>query len=141
MLTSVVLLAVAFAAGFRPDASPVEWLAATGLLLALVTALVWLAVALGVVSRDPESASNLPTPIIVLPYLGSGLVPTDGMPAGVRQFAEYQPFSPVADTLRGLLMGTPIGDRWIVALAWCAVIAIAGYLWATRAFRRGLARA
>jgi ABC-2 type transport system permease protein len=43
-------------------------------------AVIWLAVALGLVSKNVESASNLPMPLILLPFLGSGFVPTDTMP-------------------------------------------------------------
>jgi len=73
-------------------------------------ALTWLSVALGMVTKSVESASNLPMPLILLPFLGSGFVPTDSMPAGVRWFAEYQPFTPIIETIRALLMGTPIGN-------------------------------
>jgi ABC-2 type transport system permease protein len=58
------------------------------------------------------------------------------MPAGVRWFAEYQPFTPVTETLRGLLLGTPIGNSGIIAVAWCAGIALLGYLWARRLYIR-----
>ena len=58
------------------------------------------------------------------------------MPAGLRWFAEYQPFTPVTETLRGLLLGGPIGDDAIIAIAWCAGIALLAYLWAKKLFRR-----
>ena len=89
---------------------PAAWLAAAGVLAMLAFALIWLTVALGLVSKTVESASNLPMPLVLLPFLGSGFVPTDSMPTGLRWFAEYQPFTPVIETLRGLLMGTPIGN-------------------------------
>jgi len=75
-------------------------------------------------------------PLLLLPFLGSGFVPTDSMPTGMRWFAEYQPFTPIMETLRGLLMGTPIGSSAVLAVAWCAGIALAGYLWAKRLFNR-----
>ncbi|GHJ14706.1 MULTISPECIES: ABC transporter permease [unclassified Micromonospora] len=131
-----VVIGVALLVGFRPTAGPVGWLGAVGLLAAVTFALVWLAVALGQVSESVETASNLPMPLILLPFLGSGFVPTDSMPAGLRWFAEYQPFTPIIESLRGLLMGTPIGaDGWI-ALGWCAVVALGGYLWSRRLFNR-----
>ena len=85
----------------------------------LTFALTWLSVALGMVSKSVETASNLPMPLLLLPFLGSGFVPTDSMPAGMRWFAENQPFTPIMETLRGLLMGTPIGNSGVVAVAWC----------------------
>ncbi|MFE3099979.1 ABC transporter permease [Nocardia tengchongensis] len=132
----VVMTLAALAIGFRPHANPLEWLAAFGLLGLMVFAVNWLGAGFGLVAQTPESASNLPMPIMLLPFLGSGLVPTDTMPAGVKQFAEYQPFTPITETLRGLLMGGPIGHNGILAIGWCVVITVAGYFWATTTFRR-----
>jgi ABC-2 type transport system permease protein len=114
----------------------VEWLLAVGMLGALAFALIWLSVAFGLVADSVETASNLPMFLTILPFLGSGFVPTDSMPAGVRWFAEYQPFTPVIETIRGLLLGTGIGGSAVVALGWCAAIALLAYLWAKRLFRR-----
>ncbi|MGW9194104.1 ABC transporter permease [Micromonospora chersina] len=132
----VVVIGVALLVGFRPTAGPAAWLATAGFLVAVTFALVWLSVALGQVSRSVETASNLPMPLVLLPFLGSGFVPTDSMPAGLRWFAEYQPFTPIIETLRGLLMDEPIGDNAWIALGWCAVIALGGYLWSKRLFNR-----
>ncbi|MFB9833796.1 ABC transporter permease [Actinoallomurus acaciae] len=140
LLSMALVVAVALAIGFRPTADLVEWLAAVGLLTLLVLALTWLSVGLGLFSKTPESASNAPMPLMLLPFLGSGFVPTDSMPAGLRWFAEYQPFTPVIDTLRGLLMGGPIGDSGVIAIAWCVGIATAGYLWSKRLFDRDPSR-
>ena len=74
--------------------------------------------------------------LMLLPFLSSGFVPTATMPAGLRQFAEYQPFTPVADTVRGLLTGAAIGDHAIAAIAWSIGIAVVAYLWATRLYNR-----
>jgi ABC-2 type transport system permease protein len=140
MLSIAVVIGVALLVGFRPSAGPGEWLATAGFIAAVTFALVWLSVALGQVSKSVETASNLPMPLILLPFLGSGFVPTDSMPAGLRWFAEYQPFTPIIETLRGLLMGTPIGNNAVIALAWCAGIALAGYLWSKKLYNRDPAR-
>jgi ABC-2 type transport system permease protein len=136
MLTLAIVIGVALAVGFRPVAGLDAWLATAGFLIVVAFALVWLAVALGQVSKSVETASNLPMPLVLLPFLGSGFVPTDSMPAGLRWFAEYQPFTPIIETLRGLLMDEPIGDNAWLALGWCAVIALGGYLWSKRLFNR-----
>ncbi|MFI6871251.1 ABC transporter permease [Nocardia sp. NPDC050406] len=137
MLGVSVMTLVAVLIGFRShDATVLEWLAAFGLIGVTVLALNWLGAAFGLVAQNPESASNLPMPIIMLPFLGSGLVPTDTMPTGVKQFAEYQPFSPIAETIRGLLMGTEIGNNGWLALGWILVIGLGGYLWAATTFKR-----
>jgi len=135
-----LVLAVSVAIGFRPNASALDWLLAAGLLAFVTLALTWLSVGLGLVAKSVESASNLPMFLMLLPFLGSGFVPTDSMPAGLRWFAENQPFTPIMETLRGLLLGTAIGDSGVLAVAWCAGIGLAGYLWAKRLFNRDPSR-
>ena len=136
MVALAIVLGVALALGFGPTADPLEWLAAIGLLALITFALIWVAVALGLVTKSVETASNLPMPLFLLPFLGSGFVPTETMPAGMRWFAEHQPFTPMMETVRGLLMGTAIGSSGIVAVAWCAVIGMGGYLWARDLYNR-----
>jgi ABC-2 type transport system permease protein len=136
MVSIVLVIGVALVMGFRPTANVVEWVAVFGLLAVLTLAITWPSAAAGLVARGPESASNMPIPFVILPLLGSGFVPTDSMPAGLRWFAEHQPFTPVTETLRGLLLGTPTGNDAVVTLAWCASLGLAGYLWARTAFNR-----
>ncbi|MBF6176212.1 ABC transporter permease [Nocardia blacklockiae] len=136
LLGVTLMVGIALLLGFRPNADAIEWVAALGLLVLVLFAFNWLGAGFGLSAATPEGASNTPTPVIYLPMLGSGLVPTDTMPTGVRQFAEYQPFTPITETLRGLLMGTEIGNNGLIALAWCVAIAAIGYLWARTTFRR-----
>ena len=136
MASMVVVIGVALLVGFRPNANVAEWLAAAGLLTMVSLALIWLSVALGLKAKSVETASNTPMFLVLLPFLGSGFVPTESMPAGLRWFAENQPFTPIIETVRGLLMGTPIGNNGVIAVAWCIGIALAAYLWATKLFSR-----
>jgi ABC-2 type transport system permease protein len=131
-----LVIAVALAIGFRPTTGPLAWLAAIGVLVMITFALTWLSVALGLAARSVESASNTPMFLLLLPFLGSGFVPTASMPTGLRWFAEYQPFTPFTETLRGLLLGTPAGRDAAVTTAWCAGIAVISYLWARRLYDR-----
>ena len=135
-----IVLGVAIALGFRPTAGPADWLAAIGVLRCSRFALIWLATALGLAAKSVETASNTPMFLTLLPFLGSGFVPTATMPAGLRQFAAYQPFTPVTETLRGLLTGTPIGGNAIAAIAWSVGIAVASYLWARHLYDHRHAR-
>ena len=136
----VIVIAVALLIGFRPNAGLVDWLGVIGILALFTLALIWLSVALGLVSKSVETASNLPMFLTLLPFLSSGFVPTDSMPAGMRWFAEYQPFTAVIETLRSLLLGTPIGNHGITAVIWCVAIALGGYVWAKRLFNRDPSR-
>jgi ABC-2 type transport system permease protein len=118
LVSILVVLGVAVVVGFRPTADAASWLAAIGVLVLFALALIWLATALGLAAKSVETASNTPMFLTLLPFLGSGFVPTASMPAGLRQFATYQPFTPVTETLRGLLTGTHIGGNAIGAIAW-----------------------
>jgi ABC-2 type transport system permease protein len=132
----VVVIAVALLIGFSPTADVGEWVAAAGMLLLLTIALTWMAVAMGLAAKSVETASNTPMIFILLPFFGSGFVPADSMPAWLRWFAEYQPFTPVIETTRGLLLGTGIGNTWMLAVGWCVVLAVLGYTWSKSLFRK-----
>lgn len=133
---SVVLVgAVAVAIGFRStDATVLEWLAAFGLLVLFALALTWIAVGMGLVSPNAEAAGNNAMPLIFLPLISSTFVPVDAMPGWFQPIAEYQPFTPAIETLRGLLLGTGIGDNGWLAVVWCLGLAVLGYFWSTSKF-------
>ncbi|TQM83024.1 ABC-2 type transport system permease protein [Saccharothrix saharensis] len=135
-LSTTVVVGAAVAMGFRPSATPLEWLAAAGLLLLYVLALSWLAAGLGAVAKSVESASAMSFLMLFLPYLSSAFVPTDTMPAFLRGVSEHQPITPIIETVRGLLTGTPIGDRGGIALAWSAGLLLASFTLATALYRR-----
>jgi ABC-2 type transport system permease protein len=137
LVAIAAIIGVAFGLGFRPAASLLDWLGAVGLIVLVGFAASWLTVALGLFAKTPESAGMAVVPLILLPFLSSAIVPVDKMGDGVRQFAEYQPFTPINETLRGLLTSAPTsaGDA-IAAVAWCAGIALAGYLWSLSTFKK-----
>jgi len=136
LASMVVVFGIAFAVGFRSNATVMDWIATAGLLAFITFTLAWLGLAFGLAAKTVASASNGPFPLILLPLVGSGIVPTSTMPAGLRYFAEYQPFSPMINTLRGLLLGTPIGWSWLIALAWCAGLGLLGVVWSISVFNR-----
>jgi ABC-2 type transport system permease protein len=132
----VVVVGVALLLGFRPTAGPFDWLAALAMLAIFAFALTWLTVALGLASDSVETASNTPLFLVLMPFLGSGFVPTESMPIGLRWFADYQPFTPVIESVRGLLTGSPAGNDVLLALGWSVVIALGSYLWAKTLYNR-----
>lgn len=136
LIAVVLVLGVGLLIGFRPTAGVVEWLAAAGLMVLVAYAISWLAVAMGIQAKSVETASNLPLLLVVLPMLGSGFVPTASMPAWMQGFAQYQPFTPIIETIRGLLLGTPLGWNLVFAIVWCLVIAAAGYIWSMAIYER-----
>jgi ABC-2 type transport system permease protein len=136
LLTIGVLLGVAVGIGFRPHADALKWLGAIGIAALVAWAMTWLAMAMGLAAKAPEGASNLPLVVVLLPFLSSAFVPATSMSPGLRQFAEYQPFTPITQTMRGLLLGTHIGTEWIQAVAWCVGLTVVGYVLSRRLFDR-----
>ena len=140
LVALVLVVGVALLIGFRPSTGPLEWVAAAGVLGLTALALTWVSVALGLVSSSVETASNLPMPLMLLPFFGSGFVPTASMPEPLRFFADNQPFTPIIETLRRLLLGGEMGSQGIIAVAWCVAITVVGYLWARKLYDRDPAR-
>lgn len=129
-----LVLGLAVALGYSPEATAVDWLAVAALLTLISVAIVWIGVAMALVSKTVEGASNLPMPLMLLPFLGSGFVPTDTMPTAVRWFAEHQPFTPMMEAVRALLAGQPIGNAGTAAVAWALGLTMIGYLAARRLY-------
>jgi ABC-2 type transport system permease protein len=136
LLSMALVFGVAIAMGLSLPGNPLRWLAIVGFLTFVSLAFTWLGLAFGLAAKTVASASNGPFPLLVLPLVGNGIVPTQTMSTGVRYFAEYQPFSPMITTLRGLLLGTPMGDAAYAGLAWVTGIGILGFLWSMKAFKR-----
>jgi ABC-2 type transport system permease protein len=138
--STALVVGVAYLTGFRPTAGPLEWLATAGVLLLWVLAMSWLSVCLGLLAGGPEAASGFTFLVLFLPYLSSAFVPTDTMPAALRAIADHQPITPIIETVRGLLVGTPVGSSGWLALAWCGGLLLVSYAAASALFRRQAGR-
>ena len=136
MISIVLVVAVAFLLGFRTSAGIGAWLAAFGLVALLTFAITWMGVAFGLVGKTPAGANSMALMFQLLAFTSSAFVKPSSMSGAVRAFAEYQPFTPVIDTLRGLLLGTPIGNRAILAVGWCVALTLLGYFWSRAVYDR-----
>ena len=136
LLAIAAVIGVAFLLGFSPAAGLLDWLGVAGMVLLLAVAAGWLTVALGLFAKSPETAGLASVPLVMLPFFSSAIVPADKMGPGLRQFAEYQPFTSIIETIRGLLAGAPSAGDAITAVAWCVGIAIVGFLWARSTFTK-----
>ena len=134
--STLLVIGVAVALGFRPVGDVLDWLAVAGILLAFVVAVSWMAAAIGLLAGSPESANGFTFLVMFLPYASSAFVPVDTMPSWLQGFAAHQPVTPVTETLRGLLLGTPVGDAPWTALAWCAGILVVSAAVAATLFSR-----
>ncbi|HKO26519.1 MAG TPA: ABC transporter permease [Solirubrobacteraceae bacterium] len=137
LASAVLVLAIALLLGFHPHAGALRWLGAAGMLLAFIFAISWLSAAFGLLARSAEAAGGFTFLIMFLPYASSAFVPVHTMPGWLRGFAAHQPITPITESLRGLLLGTPVGANAWIGLAWCAgilaaSIAASGVLFARR---------
>ncbi|WP_338896647.1 ABC transporter permease [Streptomyces sp. TG1A-60] len=122
LVATTLVLCLALAIGFRPVATLSGWLAATAVLLIYILALSWFSAAIGLFVKSSEAAGGFTFLVSFLPYPSSAFVRTDTMPGWLQGFAAHQPVTQVIETLRGLLLGQPVGTTPWVALAWCAGI-------------------
>jgi ABC-2 type transport system permease protein len=136
LIAVALVFAVALLIGYRPNAGPVELLAAMGVIAIGALAVTCLSVVMGLVANSVESASNMPVLLLLLPLIGSGFVPTESMPGPLQVFADNQPFTPIVDTVRGLMTGTDFGSSGLIALAWGVGLSLAGFLWARHLYNR-----
>lgn len=133
-VTTVVIVGVSFATGFRPRAGFLGWLAVVGILTLFTLALTWIAVIPGLTATSVDGAGAFAYPLIFLPFLSSAFVPTSTMPGPVRWFAENQPVTSVVQTLRALMEGQAAGGDIWVALAWMVGIGTVAYVVAVRTY-------
>lgn len=136
LISAVLVFGVALLMGFRPTTNPVAWIAALGVIALFTFGVTWMGVVFGLVGKTPAGANSLSLIFLLLAFTSSAFVRTDSMPVGVRWYAEYQPFTPVINTVRGLLLGTPIGNSAILAVVWSIGLALVGYLAARAIYNR-----
>jgi ABC-2 type transport system permease protein len=134
LIGTALVVAIGLAIGFRPTAGPVHWLAATALVTLMLFAIAWLATAMGLAAGNATAAASLAALLQILPFLSGAFVPTETMPGWLQSFTTNQPMTHVVAALRALLDDRPLGNHGWLALAWCAGIALAGFLWARRAY-------
>lgn len=126
VISGVIILIVGFLVGFRPNADAGEWLIVAGLAFLFTLAISWLSAILGLMVKSLEAAQWIGFVIIFpLTFISSAFVPTDTMPPALQAFAENQPVTHVIDTMRALLVGTPLDNSGWLSVVWCiGIIAV-----------------
>lgn len=135
LLATAVVIAVALAVGFRPQADFWAWLGTLCLVALYILTITYLFAAIGLTAGNPAAANGYGFVLLFLPYLSSAFVPTGTMPGWLRAVAEHQPITPIIETLRGLLTSRPLGEEPWIALAWCLGLLAVAVFWGTRVFR------
>ena len=136
--STVLVFGVAFLIGFRSDAGPLGWLAAGGILLLFILTISALAALVGLLARTPEAANGFAFFLMFLPYASSAFVPIATMPTWLQGFSGHQPITPIIESVRGLLNGTPVGNAPLLAIVWCVGILAVSVALSGVAFSRRL---
>lgn len=140
ILTTVLIIGVAFLIGFRPSAGIVEWLIIAALLLLFCLAITWVAIVYGLVVKGAEGANSFTMFIMLFTYLSSGFIPTDTLPAVLQAFAENQPMSPIINSIRGLLLNNELQNNLVLAFIWCLALLVIGYTVAMQLYKKKLVK-
>ena len=135
-ISLLLVVVVALVMGFRSSAGVLEWLGVIGILALFTLGFTLIAASAGLTAQTVDGASAFSYPLLFLPFLSSAFVPTATMPLVVRVFAEYQPVTPIVNTIRALLAQQSPGNDWWIALLWCAGICVVAYVFAVRTYRR-----
>lgn len=140
IVSVLVIFLIAFAMGFKPEASFVQWLCIIGILIMFMLVMTLLCVFFGLFLKSPESASGVQALTQVLVFLSSGFVPTETMPKVLRVFAENQPVTPIIETLRSLFFYDSIGNQFWAAIIWLIGLLLFSYIISLWAFKRRISR-
>ncbi|MBP2241793.1 ABC-2 type transport system permease protein [Cytobacillus eiseniae] len=136
VIATTVIFLVALLIGFQPNAGFLDWLGVIGLLSLFMLSLNWLFVAIGLIMKSVETANAATFPMLFLPYISSAFVPTETMPVWLQAFADNQPMTPLIETLRGLLIGTPIDNNGWLTIFWFGSLLIISFIISGAIFKR-----
>jgi len=140
IITTVIIIGVAVAMGFRPQASFLDWLIFTGVVVLFMLAITWLGVVGGLIAKTPESTTSILFLLFLLPFLSTGFVPAEALSGGLRWFVANQPMSHIIETMRALTLGIPLdGNTLMLALVWCIGFIIVSFIGAVQIYKRKLA--
>lgn len=115
----IVMFIAGLLMGFEPKADLMEWLALAGMIILFVSSISWISIMLGLMANSPESASGANMFLQFVPYVSSAFLVTSTMPGWLKAFADNQPFTPIVDTIRALILGYDVGRNGWIAIAWC----------------------
>lgn len=141
IVSSAIMIGVALLVGFRPDASPLEWLQIVGLILVFTFAISWVFAILGLLAKSVEAVQWMGFFVVFpLTFASAAFAPTETMAPALRVFAENQPVTHVIEAIRALMIGTPVGDHLWLSLVWFGSITVVAMPLATYLFRKHTGR-
>jgi ABC transporter DrrB family efflux protein len=118
-----VMTGLGLLVGFRFHSSAPRILAGMALILAFGYAFSWMYTAIGLATKDPETAQIAGIlPFFILMFASNAIVPVETMAGWLQPFARHQPLSITVSAVRALLEGGPAAHWAWQSLAWLAGI-------------------
>jgi ABC-2 type transport system permease protein len=135
VVTFAVMLAVAFAVGFRFEGTLAEAALATLLLFLFSYAFSWIAALMGLSVGSVEAANSAGFIwMFPLTFVSSAFVSTENMPDWLAKIADVNPFTIVTNACRALYNGQDPGNDVWISLAWAGGITVVFAFLAARKF-------
>jgi ABC-2 type transport system permease protein len=143
--STVVTTAIAYAVGFRLHGSPIDGLAAFGLVILFGFAFEWVFITMGLFAGNAQAAQGMGMIVFPFAFVSSAYVPVSSMPGWLQIFAKHQPLTYMVDSVRSLtlgshaqaLLGHPSSYYVTRALIWTVVIIAVSLPIAVAKYRRG----
>jgi ABC-2 type transport system permease protein/oleandomycin transport system permease protein len=130
------MVLVGLAVGFRFDNSFVAVMAGMALILLLGYAFIWVYAAIGLATKDPETAQVAGIlPFFILMFASNAVVPVQTMPSWLQPFARNQPLSVTVDAVRALLLGGPAAHAVWQSVAWALGIFVVFFTISLRLYK------
>lgn len=119
VLSLMVMVSLGLAVGFRFHNTIPTIVAGMLLILLFGYAFIWVYAAIGLATKDPETAQVAGIlPFFILMFASNAIVPVQTMPSWLQPFARNQPLSVTVDGVRALLEGGPAAHWVWQAVAW-----------------------
>jgi ABC-2 type transport system permease protein len=136
LFSTLLVLLIAFAVGFRSHAGMTQWLIFAGLLLLFTLATTWMAMFFGLLAKTMEGAGAFSYILLLLIFVSPAFVPSSSIKPFLRGFAENQPMTPIVESMRSLLTNGTAGPRIWAAIAWCLGILVVTYFLSLMLYKR-----
>ncbi|HEY3956535.1 MAG TPA: ABC transporter permease [Streptosporangiaceae bacterium] len=133
-----VLTGFGSALGFRFHTGVLSILAAYGLAYVFYLAVCWISAVVGLIAPSPETVQGISFIWNMPLVFGSSvlLANTHTMPGWLQAWVKVNPVTHLADSVRALTLGGPVGDHVLYTLAWSAGIVLVAFPLAMRLYRR-----
>jgi ABC transporter DrrB family efflux protein len=141
-----VLCAAGLVVGWRIHSSVPEAIGAFALLELFAFVMLWLGTLAGITARSTDAVSGIVfMTVFPLTFLSNAFVPTESLPDGLRQVAEWNPVSCIVAAVRDLFgnptaiphdAAWPLQHSVVASLLWCGVLLAIAIPLTIRAFDR-----